>query len=131
MFFIDKEMAAHSSILAWEIPWAEDPRGLQSMGSQRVRNEQLFMLQRHVLEWNTVTASGFQETKSYWLNWRTYPGESTAYQFPEFKQVEVANPDALRTLVFQISWLVLWKAELLNILIVSDESEIQNHIHVT
>ena len=30
-----KEMATHSSILAWEIPWTEEPRGLQSMGSQK------------------------------------------------------------------------------------------------
>ena len=30
-------MATHSSSLAWEIPWTEEPRGLQSMGSQRVR----------------------------------------------------------------------------------------------
>ena len=30
-------MAAHSSILAWRIPWTEEPGGLQSMGSQRVR----------------------------------------------------------------------------------------------
>ena len=29
-------MAAHSSILAWRIPWTEEPGGLQSMGSQRV-----------------------------------------------------------------------------------------------
>ena len=29
-----KEMATHSSILAWEIPWTEEPGGLQSMGSQ-------------------------------------------------------------------------------------------------
>ena len=29
-------MAIHSSILAWEIPWTEEPGGLQSMGSQRV-----------------------------------------------------------------------------------------------
>ena len=28
------KMAAHSSILAWEIPWTEEPAGLQSMGSQ-------------------------------------------------------------------------------------------------
>ena len=34
---LEKEMATHSSILAWEIPWAEEPGGLQSMGSQRVR----------------------------------------------------------------------------------------------
>jgi len=31
-------MATHSSILAWEIPWTEEPGGLQSMGSQRVRH---------------------------------------------------------------------------------------------
>ena len=34
---LEKETATHSSILAWEIPWTEEPGGLQSMGSQRVR----------------------------------------------------------------------------------------------
>ena len=34
---LEKDMATHSSILAWELPWAEEPGGLQSMGSQRVR----------------------------------------------------------------------------------------------
>ena len=33
---LQKEMTTHSSILAWRIPWAEEPGGLQSMGSQRV-----------------------------------------------------------------------------------------------
>ena len=32
----EKEMATHSSILAWKIPWSEEPDRLQSMGSQRV-----------------------------------------------------------------------------------------------
>ena len=31
---LEKEMATHSSILAWRIPWTEEPGGLQSMGSQ-------------------------------------------------------------------------------------------------
>ena len=31
----EKEMATHSSILGWEIPWTEEPGGLQSVGSQR------------------------------------------------------------------------------------------------
>ena len=31
---LEKEMANHSSILAWKIPWTEEPGGLQSMGSQ-------------------------------------------------------------------------------------------------
>ena len=33
---LEKGMATHSSILAWEIPWSEEPGGLQSMGSQKV-----------------------------------------------------------------------------------------------
>ena len=33
---LEKGMATHSSILAWEIPWTEEPGGLQFMGSQRV-----------------------------------------------------------------------------------------------
>ena len=33
---LEKEMATHSSILAWDIPWTEEPDGLQSMESQRV-----------------------------------------------------------------------------------------------
>ena len=33
---LEKEMATHSNILAWRIPWTEEPGGLQSMGSQRV-----------------------------------------------------------------------------------------------
>ena len=36
---LEKEMATHSSILAWKIPWPEEPVGLQSMGSQRVRHD--------------------------------------------------------------------------------------------
>ena len=32
---LEKEMAIHSYILAWEIPWTEEPGGLQSMGSQK------------------------------------------------------------------------------------------------
>ena len=34
---LEESMATHSSILAWRIPWTEEPGGLQSMGSQRVR----------------------------------------------------------------------------------------------
>ena len=35
---LEKEMAAHSSTLAWKIPWTEEHGRLQSMGSQRVRH---------------------------------------------------------------------------------------------
>ena len=36
---LEKEMATHSSILAWRIPWTEEPGGLQSMGSHRVGHD--------------------------------------------------------------------------------------------
>ena len=36
---LEKGMASHSSILAWRIPWTEEPGGLQSMGSQRVGHD--------------------------------------------------------------------------------------------
>ena len=36
---LEKEMATHSGILAWKIPWTEEPGRLQSMGSQRVRHD--------------------------------------------------------------------------------------------
>ena len=36
---LEKEMATHSSILAWKIPWTEKPGRLQSMGSQRVGHD--------------------------------------------------------------------------------------------
>ena len=35
---LEKEMATHSSIFAWRIPWTEEPGGLQSTGSQRFRH---------------------------------------------------------------------------------------------
>ena len=36
---LEKEMATHSSILGWRIPWTEEPGGLQSTGSKRVRHD--------------------------------------------------------------------------------------------
>ena len=36
---LEKEMATHSSILTWEIPWTEEPGLLESMGSQGVRHD--------------------------------------------------------------------------------------------
>ena len=36
---LEKEMATHASVLAWRIPWTEEPGKLQSMGSQRVGHD--------------------------------------------------------------------------------------------
>ena len=40
---LEKEMVTHSSILAWEIPWTEEPGGLQSMGSWRAGHDSAHM----------------------------------------------------------------------------------------
>ena len=41
---LEKEMATHSSILAWEIPWTQEPGGLQSTGLQRVGHDRVTSL---------------------------------------------------------------------------------------
>ena len=45
---LEKEMATHSSILAWGIPWTEEPGGLESTGSQRVGHEGATSLSLHI-----------------------------------------------------------------------------------
>ena len=67
---LEKEMEAHSSILAWRIPWMEEPGGLQSMGSQRVGHDWLTLSLSH-------TTSKWREANL--LNsgdlWRTQAGD--------------------------------------------------------
>ena len=50
---LEKGMPTHSSVLAWKIPWTEDPGGLQSMGSQRL----------HRTEWLAHTHTGYKKKK--------------------------------------------------------------------
>ena len=50
-------MAPHSSTLAWKIPWTEEPGGLQTMGSLRVRHDFTFTFHFHALEKEMATHS--------------------------------------------------------------------------
>ena len=57
---MEKAMAAHFSTLAWKIPWTEEPGGLQSMGSLRVRHDwvtSLLLFHFHALEKEMATQS--------------------------------------------------------------------------
>ena len=58
-FTTEKAMAPHSSILAWKIPWTEEPGGLQSMGLLRVGHDERlpFHFHFHALEKEMVTHS--------------------------------------------------------------------------
>ena len=49
---LEEEMATHSSVLAWEIPWTEEPGGLQSMGSQ---SQTRLSMRAHALTFRTVS----------------------------------------------------------------------------
>ena len=44
---LEEGVATHSGILAWRIPWTEEPEGLQSMGSQRVRHDESNLAYMH------------------------------------------------------------------------------------
>ena len=50
---LEKEMAVHSSSLAWKIPWTEEPQGLEFMGSQRVRHN-LATKQQYIINANYI-----------------------------------------------------------------------------
>ena len=56
MKFLEKEMATHSSIFAWEIPWTEKPGGLQSMGCKELETTEQLTLSP-LLYTSSVTAS--------------------------------------------------------------------------
>ena len=60
---LEEGRATHSSILAWRIPWTEEPHGLQSMGSQRMGHDRSNLaLSKHVCEidslWEAAVQSG-------------------------------------------------------------------------
>ena len=62
---LEKEMATHSSTLAWKIPWMEEPGRLQSMGSQRVRHDFTFTFTLPY-PWRYLPKSKFQHMSSPW-----------------------------------------------------------------
>ena len=60
---LEEGMATHSSILAWRIPWTEEPGGLQSMGSQRVGHNCSDLARMHT--YLTLYWEGINNTKQY------------------------------------------------------------------
>ena len=74
---LEKEMATHTCILAWRAPWREEPGGLQSMGSQRVRHD-----------WVTNTYILFQYTFpprfiiGYWIQFSVLYSRSLLFYYP-------------------------------------------------
>ena len=67
-YSLEKEMATHSSILAWKIPWTEDPGRLQSMGSQRVGHNWMTSLSLSCA--SKVKFKILQARLQQYLNWQ-------------------------------------------------------------
>ena len=68
---LEKEMAAHSSTLAWKIPWMEEPGGLQSMGSQsRTRLSDFTFFLSFPVSWETCMQVKKQQLEPY-MEWLT------------------------------------------------------------
>ena len=62
LLYMEKQMATHSSILSWKIPWTEEPGGPQCMGSQRVRHD--LVTKPPQLIYSVVMVSGGQQMDS-------------------------------------------------------------------
>ena len=62
---LEKEMATHSSTLAWKIPWTEEPGGLQPMGSQRVGHN----WETKLSNFHTYTACTLENTQKFLFWW--------------------------------------------------------------
>ena len=77
---LEKEMATHSSILAWEIPWTEEPCGLQSMGLQRVGHDWATSLS-FFLSFFLSPASGFQSYSYSSLKFSPSPFKNNGLPF--------------------------------------------------
>ena len=57
---LEKEMATYSSILAWRIPWTEEPGGLQFMGLQRLGDD----WEPNTLTWSLTSIPGYSQVRT-------------------------------------------------------------------
>ena len=76
---LEEDMATHSSILAWRIPRTEEPGGLLSMGSQRVRKKQLCALQT----WRKIPLRPWLAVVLWILRFYTPPGSQDSKGRPQ------------------------------------------------
>ena len=67
---LEKEMATHSRVLAWRIPWMGEPGGLPSMGSHRVGHD-----------WSDLAAAAAAAATSHWMSERPGSGKEVSHGF--------------------------------------------------
>ena len=70
---LEKEMATHSSILAWKIPWTKEPGRLESVGSQRVRHDWATFFHFHVsYDHLYIPSLSFSNTYKLWMQYTSF-----------------------------------------------------------
>ena len=85
---LEKEMATHSSILGWKIPWTEEPGGIQSMGSQRLGHN--WVTNAYSIKYEQYLEVCCSEGKNYWLMFACISGINPsiiASQFTKFLNI--------------------------------------------
>ena len=102
---LEKEMAIHSSTLAWKIPWIEKPGGLQSMGSQKVGHDWAISLSSSLeLHSHEVQVSLFY----CYRGWVEAQRGCLACQRAHYKKQQVPTAQCWGALSCQLSANVLW-----------------------
>ena len=104
---LEKEMATHSSIFAWRIPWTEEPGGLQSMGSQRVGHDWVTSLPKMLKMSHLIISdsSGFHpqiRSKFGWGSLYTIPQVQLLEFFQIWKAVSIR--EKLSSYICSIQW---------------------------
>ena len=107
---LEKEMATHSSTLAWRIPWMEEPGRLQSMGSQRVRHDWAtsFFLSYTVCKSVTCIANTFK----CHFNWLLLKSSGTTLVAQMVKCLSTMWETWVRSLGWEDSWKRKWQPTL-------------------
>ena len=100
---LEKGMATHSSILAWRIPWTEEPGGLHSMGSQRDTTEQLHYYS-YLFLWYI---SDFHNRNYFLISEHFINLKINPYSLA-FTPYSPSSPQPLETMSCHTFWMSLW-----------------------
>ena len=93
---LEKGMAMHSSILAWRIPWTEDPGGLQSMGSQ----------ESDMTEWLTLPLSQMSMPLSQFSPPSPFPHVPKSILYVSVSIFSLYMPHLVYLVIYQ--WMLVW-----------------------
>ena len=97
---LEEEMATHSSILAWEIPWTEEPAQLQSMGSRTVRHDQATNTHKGLL--NLVSLKSLENN-----TWFYILGSGSSIYFQACLTFFLSSSSIRATLIYSVNETIL------------------------